>query len=91
MEIYTEHVISILEASPPPWTEKKWNVNIRNFYVCDLIVVADKNLSRANWLLGKIIEIFSGSGNMIRIAKVKTSQGVYVRPTANLCLLEGVD
>ena len=47
-------------------------MNIQNFHVGDLIVVADKNLSRANLLFGRIIEIFSGSNNMIHIAKVKT-------------------
>ena len=66
-------------------------MNIRNFHVADLVVVADKNLSSTNWLLGRIIKIFSGLDNVIRVAKVKTPQGVYVRPNANLCLLEGVD
>ena len=64
-------------------------MNARNFRVGNLVVIADKDLSRANWLLGRIIAIFPGSDNVIRVAKVKTSQGVYVRPTANLCLLEG--
>ena len=66
-------------------------MNIQNFHVGDLIVVANKNLSRAKWPLGRIVEIFSGSDDVIRVAKVKTSQGVYVRPTANLCSMEGVD
>ena len=54
---------------------KKWKVNTRNFRVGDLVVIPDKNLSRANWPLGTIIEIFSGS-DVIRVAKVKTSQGI---------------
>ena len=65
-------------------------MNARSFRVGNLVVIADKDLSRANWLLGRIIAIFPGSDNVIRVAKVKTSQ-VYVRPTANLCLLEGAD
>ena len=51
-------------------------MNIQNFHVGDLIVVANKNLSRAKWRLGRIVEIFSGSDDVIRVAKVKTSQGV---------------
>ena len=50
-------------------------MNTRNFRVGDLVVIPDKNLSRANWPLGTIIEIFPGS-DVIRVAKVKTSQGV---------------
>ena len=66
-------------------------MNARKFRVGNLVVIADQDLSRANWLLGRIKAIFPGSDNVIRVAKVKTSQGVYVRPTANLCLVEGVD
>ena len=54
-------------------------------------MVVDKNLSCANQPIGIIAEILSGSDNVIRVAEVKTSQGVYIRPTANLCFLEGVD
>ena len=54
---------------------KKWKVNTRNFRVGNLVVIPDKNLSRANWPLGTIIEIFTGS-DVICVAKVKTSQGV---------------
>ena len=84
MEIYTGHVISILEtidsrvSSPSGAEKKKWNMNTQNFHVGDLVVIADKNLSHANWPLGRIIEIFPGSDNVIRVAKVKTSQGVYI-------------
>ena len=46
---------------------KRWKMKNRNFHVGDLVVVADKNLLRAGWPLGKI------------------------QPTANLCLLKGVD
>ena len=78
-------------VSFPACEEKKLEREFRNFHVGDLVVVADKNLSSTNWLLGRIIKIFSGSDNVIHVAKVKTPQGVYVRPTVNLCLLEGVD
>ena len=66
-------------------------MNTRNFHVGDLFVIADKNVSCANWPLGRIISIFSGSDNVIRVAKVKTSQAVNIRLATNLCLLEGVD
>ena len=81
----------IAEYLPLLVQRKKWNLNTRNSRVDDLVGIADENLSRANWPLGRIIEIFPGSDKVIRVAKMKTSQGVYVRPTANLCLLEGTD
>ena len=66
-------------------------MNIRYFHIGNLVVVADKKLSRANKLLGRIIEIFSGSNHVIPVAKVKTLQKVCVRATADLCVLKGVD
>lgn len=56
---------------------KNWNVNTQNFHFVDLVVTADKNLSHLNWPLGRIIEIFSTVDNVVRVAKVKASQGVY--------------
>ena len=89
MEIYAGYVIRILEAidsrvSSPPYTEKRWNMNIQNFHIGDLVVTADKNLARPNWPLGRIVQMFSGSDDMIRVAKVKTTQGVFVQPSENL-------
>ena len=60
----------IAEYLPLLAQRKKWNVNTQNFRVGDLVVIADKNLSHANWPLGRIIEMFPGSDNMIRVAKV---------------------
>ena len=51
---------------------KECSLNIRDFYICDLVVVAHKNLSCANWPLGRDVKIFSGSDVVIRVAKVKT-------------------
>ena len=48
------------------------NMNIRNYSFGDLAVVADKNSSSANWPLGRIVEIYSGLDNVMRVAKVKT-------------------
>ena len=59
-------------------------MNIQNFHIGDLVVTADKNLARANWPLGRIVQMFSGSDDMIRVAKVKTAQGVFVQPSENL-------
>ena len=66
-------------------------MNIRYFHIGNLVVVADKKLSHANKLLGRIIEIFSGLNYVIPVEKVKTLQRVCVRATADLCVLKGVD
>ena len=65
-------------SSPSGTEKKKWNVNTENFHVGDLVTIADMNLSHANWPLQRIIEIFPVSDHVIRVAKVKTSPGVYI-------------
>ena len=78
----------IREYLPIITTRKKWNIPTRNFVVGDLVLIADKNIPRSNWLLARITEIHRSKDNVIRVVKLKTKFGTYTRPAANLCLLE---
>ena len=78
-----------LKKYVPLLTErKKWNVKNRNFQVGDLVLIAETGVSCSTWPLARIIEVKTSSHGTARVAKVKSHQGVYVRPTASLCLLE---
>ena len=78
----------IREYLPIITTRKKWNIPTRNFVVGDLVLIADKNIPRSNWLLARITEIHRSKDNVVRVVKLKTKFGTYTRPAANLCLLE---
>ena len=67
---------------------KKWNVKSRNFEVGDLVLIAELGVPRSTSLLARIIEVKASSHGTVRVAKVKLHHGMYVRPTASLCLLE---
>ena len=67
---------------------KKWNVKNRNFQVGDLVLIAETGVPRSTWPLARVIEVKTSSEGTVRVAKVKSHHGVYVRPTASLCLLE---
>ena len=67
---------------------KKWNVKNRNFQVGDLVLTAETGVPHSTWLLARIIEVKTSSEGTVRVAKVKSHHGVYVRPTTSLCLLE---
>ena len=60
----------------------------RDFVVVDLVLIADKNIPRSNWLLATITEIHWSKNNVIRVVKLKTKFGTYATRVANLCLLE---
>ena len=78
----------IREYLPIITTRKKWNIPTRNFVVGDLVLMADKNIPRSNWLLARIKDIYRSKDNVVRVVKLKTKFGTYTRSAANLCLLE---
>ncbi|VDK18233.1 unnamed protein product [Anisakis simplex] len=55
----------------------------------EIVLVAEENVPRGNWLLGRIIEIRMGAGNAIRTARVQMPNGnIWTRPLNHLCPLE---
>ena len=68
----------IREYLPIISTRKKWNIPTRNFVVGDLVLIADKNIPRSNWLLARITEIHRSKDNVIRFAKLKAKFGTYI-------------
>ncbi|VDK17639.1 unnamed protein product [Anisakis simplex] len=55
----------------------------------EIVLVAEENVPRGNWLLGRIKEIRSGAGDVIRTALVQMPNGnIWTRPINHLCPLE---
>ena len=67
---------------------KKWSLLNINLKRGDLVLLCDKNLKRLHWPLGRIVETLPGPDNVVRVVKVKTKDGSYVRSVASLALLE---
>ena len=55
------------------------------------MLIADPNLARGKWHMGKVSEVFPSQDKLVRVVQVKTKDGVYTRPIHRLCLLESVD
>lgn len=69
-------------------TRKKWKQPVPNIEVDDVVLIADKNLPRGQWLTGRVKLIHPGHDKLVRVADVQTINGLYTRTTHNLCLLE---
>ena len=67
--------------------KQKWLTPHRNLSVNDLVLVADNDQPRNEWLLGRIVEIYPDKTGTIRSAKVKTQSTELVRPIHKLCLI----
>jgi hypothetical protein len=67
---------------------RKWVAEERNFEVGYSIMLSDNNLLPNQWKTGRIIEVYPGSDGFVRVVKVKTDCGEYLRPIHRLVLLE---
>jgi Family of unknown function (DUF5641) len=79
------------EYVPSLQLRQKWTRTERNVKVGDVVIVIDENAPRNTWLLGRVVETFTGSDGLVRSAKVATKSSELVRPIHKLCLLEAVE
>ncbi|GFT63529.1 uncharacterized protein NPIL_378471 [Nephila pilipes] len=61
---------------------------LQKLCVGDVVLVEDINKRCIHWPLAKIIEIFPGRDNVVRLAKVKTDNGIFLRLIQRLFPLE---
>ncbi|KFD60758.1 hypothetical protein M514_11478 [Trichuris suis] len=79
---------SLKEYVPCLIERRKWLRPARNLSVGDIVIVVDPQCPRGHWPLGRVIECKPGHDGVVRVAKVKTKHGIYVRPVTKLCLIE---
>ena len=78
----------IREYLPLLQSRQKWTVMRENMKVGDLVLIADANTKRGEWLLGRISQVNPDEHGVVRSAKVRTSTGTLDRPIHKLCWLE---
>lgn len=76
------------EYLPSLTRRTKWHANVKNIEVGDLVIVVDSASTRSQWTKGKVISATPGSDGVVRRATIQTSQGVLVRPTVKLAILD---
>ena len=56
-----------------------------------MVLVKDDNLTRLQWKLGQVIEVYTGRDWVVRSAKVKLSETTLIGPpNTYLCILKNV-
>ena len=76
------------EYLPSLTARKKWNYNIRNIRIGDLVLLCDKNVKRANWDLARVTAVHPGNDDIVRVITVRTKNGTYKRPVGSVAPLE---
>ncbi|XP_076686036.1 uncharacterized protein LOC143378082 [Andrena cerasifolii] len=66
----------------------KWRNNPKAYLkVGTLVLLKEENLPPMRWCLGRILEVYPGNDNIIRVVTVKTIHGTYKRSVKNICPL----
>ena len=55
-----------------------------------MLLVRDNNLTRLQWKLGQVIDVYTGRDGVLSSAKVKRSETTLIQPANKLCILENV-
>ena len=51
-------------------TRQKWDKQVQNLQVGDIVLVVDDQLPRCHWRLGRVVEVFPGQDSLVRKVKV---------------------
>ena len=81
----------IKEYLPALQTRQRWQRQTRNLNANDIVLVADENIPRGQWPLGRVTEVIKGRDGLVRKCVVRTRNTNVLRPITKLCLLEGTD
>ena len=73
---------------PTLTSRTKWTNYEINLSKNDLVIIKSKDAPRSLWPLGRILDIYLGSDEVVRSVKIKTPNGELIRPSRSVCVLE---
>ncbi|XP_043220281.1 uncharacterized protein LOC122380842 [Amphibalanus amphitrite] len=76
------------EYVPSLTCRRKWTRDMRNLAPGDLVLIAEDNVPRGQWPLGRVIEVMPGPDGRVRSARLRARGGTVHRPATKICLLE---
>ena len=65
----------------------KWHYPARNLVVGDIVLLKEDSIVQTKWPLARVLEVYPGNDGIVRVARVKTEQGIYKRPVTKLAVL----
>ena len=77
-----------MEYIPSLQESQKWHKTQRNLQTGELVLIADDNVARQQWLIGRVTNVFPGSDGQVSSVEVTAKESTYRRPITKICLLE---
>ncbi|UYV79965.1 hypothetical protein LAZ67_18001210 [Cordylochernes scorpioides] len=65
----------------------KWRLSQDNLKPNQLVLIKEDNPSPLQWRLARILEVYPGSDQKVRVAQVRAATGIYLRPITKLAPL----
>lgn len=65
----------------------KWQKSENSLKLHSLVVLKDDNLPPLKWKMGRIVNVYPGADGVIRVADVRTANGIVRRAFSKICLL----
>ncbi|GBN11921.1 hypothetical protein AVEN_98211-1 [Araneus ventricosus] len=65
----------------------KWIFKKDNVKIGDMVLIKEDNVPVSNWPLGRIVKLYPGKDNIIRVVDIKTKTGIFKRSVSRLCVL----
>ena len=76
------------EYIPSLQERQKWQKTQRNLQTGELVLIADDNVPRHQWPIGRVTNVFPGSDVLVGSVEVRAKESTYRRPITKICLLE---
>ena len=77
------------EYIPSLQERQTWHKTQKNLADGDLVLIAEDNVPRNQWPIGRVTHVFPGPDGLVRSMEVKAKGSTYKRPITKICLLEG--
>ncbi len=69
----------------------KWCYPQRNISVGDIAILREDNLVPTRWPLARVVQVYPGRDDLVRVVSVKTAQGIYKRPVTKIAVVLPVE
>ena len=76
------------EYIPSLQERQKWHKTQRNLQTGELVLIADDNVPRHQWPIGRVTNVLPGSDNLVRSVEVRAKGSTYRKPITKICLRE---
>ncbi|XP_065361855.1 uncharacterized protein LOC135955432 [Calliphora vicina] len=65
----------------------KWQVSLDNITIGTMVLLKDENLPPLKWQMGRVLDVIKGDDCVVRVAVIKTANGIIRRAVSKICIL----